>query len=331
MPSVLLLISAYNEEKIIREKIDNSLCIEYENLQIVIASDGSTDNTEKICREFEPEIRLIHFDKNEGKNATLNKILSNISSDIVVFTDANTMYKKNTIKKLVGGFSDPKVGCIGGHLMLTQTKDSNTSQGEGLYWCYENMLKQMESDLGELLSTNGGIFAARKKIIEKLEEDVPNDFQIPMNIGAKGYKVIYNSDAIAIEKTSTNFIEEMKRKIRIVNRTFTGFLKFKDSIKGLRLFELISHKLIRWFIGIFALLLLLISIALVNQPLYFWILIAQIIFYFLAFVGFIFHSESNIIYIPFYITIIFIASTIGVLKALTGEKYKKWSPPNTSR
>lgn len=330
-PTVTLLISAFNEQEIIREKILNSLDINYDKLEIIVLSDGSTDDTVCICQEFEPEIKLIHFEKNEGKNITLNKALKLIKSEIIVFSDANTFYQKDTIQKMIENFSDVDIGCIGGRLLLTQTDGSNTSKGEGLYWRYEDMLKKLESSLGTLLSVNGGVFAARKNLIHDLEPDVPNDFQIPMNIGAKGYNIVYIDDAIAYEKTTTHFSEEVKRKMRIVNRTFTGYLKLKNEIRGIRLFEMVSHKLIRWFIGIFAFLILFISLLLINNTFYLIILILQIIFYLLALLGYLFHSNFSLIYTPFYISIILISSTIGIIKVFLGKNYTKWLPSSSSR
>lgn len=330
-PEVALVISAYNEENIIREKIINSLNIAYENLKIVIASDGSTDNTAKICNEFEEQISLYNYSVNEGKNATLNKVLNNIDSEIVVFSDANTFYKKDAIKKMVNNYQNKEVGCVIGQLKLTQTNSTNTSKGEGLYWKYEHFLKKLESKIGEVLVGNGGIFSARRKLLQNLIDDIPNDFQIPMDIGYQGYKIIYEPKAIGLEKTSAHYLEEMKRKIRIVNRNFNGFVKYFKKIRGIRLFEMISHKVIRWFIGFLAILIFILNIFLIQQPIYLTIFFVQIIFYGLAILAFVLPKKHKIFYIPYYITLIFISSSIGILEFALGKNYSKWTPPETSR
>ncbi|MCF7741303.1 MAG: glycosyltransferase family 2 protein [Candidatus Marinimicrobia bacterium] len=330
-PEVALVISAYNEENIIREKIINSLNITYENLKIVIASDGSTDNTAKICNEFEEQISLYNYSVNEGKNATLNKVLNNIDSEIVVFSDANTFYKKDAIKKMVNNYQNKEVGCVIGQLKLTQTNSTNTSKGEGLYWKYEHFLKKLESKIGEVLVGNGGIFSARRKLLQNLIDDIPNDFQIPMDIGYQGYKIIYEPKAIGLEKTSAHYLEEMKRKIRIVNRNFNGFVKYFKKIRGIRIFEMISHKVIRWFIGFLAILIFILNIFLIQQPIYLTIFLVQIIFYGLAILAFVLPKKYKIFYIPYYITLIFVSSSIGILEFALGKNYSKWTPPETSR
>jgi len=330
-PDVALIISAYNEENIIREKIINSLNIDYENLEIVIASDGSTDKTVKICQEFGEKVNLYHYPKNEGKNATLNKVLKDINSEIVVFSDANTFYKKDSITRLVNNFRDKEIGCTIGQLKLTQISSTNTSKGEGLYWQYEHFLKKLESKIGEVLVGNGGIFSARKKLLKNLIKDIPNDFQIPMDIGYQGYKIIYEPKAIGLEKTSAHYLEEMKRKIRIVNRNFNGFIKYFNKIRGIRLFEMISHKVIRWFIGFLAIFLLFINIFLLHQTFYLFIFIMQILFYGSAALAIVLPKKYKIFYIPYYITLIFISSSIGILEFVLGKNYSKWTPPETSR
>ena len=144
IPKVTLLISAFNESKVIERKIKNSLSLSYPDLEILVISDGSSDGTDAICAQYVPRIRLIHSDSNQGKNYAINQALPQIDSEIIVFSDANAFYKKDAIEHLVKHYILPKVGCVVGNLVLSQTEMSDVSRGEGLYWKYEHFLKILE-------------------------------------------------------------------------------------------------------------------------------------------------------------------------------------------
>jgi len=330
-PSVTLIISAYNEEKVIEKKIQNCLKIKYPKLQIVIVSDGSTDRTKSICKRYSDYIRLFHYEENQGKNTSLNKTLVHIESDIVIFSDANCFYNEDAVEKLVQNFSDNRIGCVVGQLKLIQTDRSNIAKGEGLYWRYEHMLKILESKIGQLSIANGSIFAIRKNLLMKLEPDIANDFQIPMRIGSKGLLVIYEPSAIACEKTALNVNEEFNRKIRIVNRGLVGFLKMRKEIRGIRFFEFIFHKLVRWFTSLLSLIILVTSLGLCYKPFFLFILLGQIIFYFFAFIGFIFQRPEKLFYVPYYFCMVHWSALIGVVKVLLGQTFSKWQSPDSSR
>lgn len=330
-PKVSLIISIFNEEKVIREKIINSLKLDYPDLDIVVISDGSTDNSVEICKKFSNRIRLFYSDDNRGKNESINSVMPFIDSEIVVFTDANTFYDKKAVKNLVRNFSDPSVGCVVGQLKLYQTESSNIGGGEGIYWKYEHTLKKLESGIGSLLVANGGIFGVRRELVEKLESDIANDFQIPMSVASKGYKVVYEPEAVAYEKTSINVKEEFNRKVRIVNRGLIGFQKLRSEIRGIRLFEFIFHKFLRWAAGALAIIFFIISVLLAEETFYLVVLILQIVFYLLALIGFLTKARMKLLYLPFYICLINISSITAIINALRGKTYSKWISPETSR
>lgn len=330
-PKVSFIIPVFNEEKVIREKITNSLKLDYPDLDIVVISDGSTDNSVKICKEFSDKIRLFYSNDNKGKNESINSVMPFIDSEIVVFTDANTFYDKKAIKNLVRNFSDHSTGCVVGQLKLYQTENSNIGGGEGIYWKYEHMLKKLESRIGCLLVANGGIFGVRKELIEKLEPDIANDFQIPISVASKGYKVVYEPEAIAYEKTSTDPKEEFSRKVRIVNRGLIGLKKLRSKIRGIRLFEFIFHKFLRWMVGPLSIILFIITMLLIDKAFYLVAFIFQIVFYLLALIGFLTKSNVKLLYFPFYICLVNISSIKAIIDALRGKTYSKWISPETSR
>lgn len=217
-PYVSLLIAAYNEEKIVDEKMSNCFELGYpkDKLKIVWITDGSTDSTnEKLSRYSNTEV--LFEPKRGGKTAALNRAMNFINTDIVIFTDANTILNKDSITEIVNAFSDPKVGCVAGEKRIALTSATNTSSlGEGAYWKYESVLKEMDSRLNTTAGAAGELFAVRKDLYEYVEEDtLLDDFIISMRIAKKGYKIRYCKNAYAVEGGSLNMREEKKRKVRI--------------------------------------------------------------------------------------------------------------------
>jgi len=334
-PLVALIISVYNEEKVIEEKIKNALFLNYprEKLEIVIVSDGSEDRTNEIIKNYSSKfnnIKLYVVKPHLGKNIALNKVLPLISSEIVVFSDANSMYEKDSIKRLVRYFADDKIGCVVGELRYINKDKFNFGKGESLYWKYESAIKMLESRLGSVLVANGSIFAIRRGLYSPLEPDVANDFQLPMEIGNKGYRIIYEPKAVAYEKPAANSREEFERKLRIINRGWTAFLKLYRKINGLRLFQFISHKLLRWLMGIFLILIFLSNIFLIDYPFYGVIFFLQLIFYGMALMG-TFFPRYKVFHLPFYFCLINFTSLVALFNFLRGKRYITWKSASTTR
>jgi cellulose synthase/poly-beta-1,6-N-acetylglucosamine synthase-like glycosyltransferase len=330
-PRVCLIVSAYNEEKVIGEKIENSLRLDYPALEVVVVSDGSTDKTVGVCQKFLPKIKLFHFTENSGKNEALNNALAQIDADIIVFSDANAFYDSNAIERLVCHYTDSRVGCVVGNLQLRQTDISDVGKGEGLYWRYEHRLKILESRFGSLLIGNGSIFSARRELIEKIDTDVANDFQVPLRIAAGGYRVLYEPTAIAYEKTASDRKEEFNRKVRIVNRGIRGAWRMRKYLRGFRLFEFIFHKFLRWLSGIALTVIFVISAILSGNPFFFGMFLLQTVFYMLAMIGHMTGSKKKVFYVPFYFALVNLAATKALIKFFLREKYTSWESPQTAR
>jgi len=323
-PSVTMMISAFNEENVIDEKIENSIQLEYTNLEIAIVSDGSNDKTIEICKKYSNKIRIFDFAENQGKNAALNQALKEIESDLIVFSDANSIYNKDAVLQLVKHFQNEKIGCVNGRLQLI-TDENQIGNGENIYWNYENILKSLESRFGQLISANGAIFCARRSLLNPMYNDIPNDFFIPIDILTQGCKVIYEPNAIAYEKTAATAENEYKRKVRIINRSFQLFLRYKNKMKGFLKFEFYSHKLIRWMIGVFALILLIISALLCGKTLYLVLLLCQVLLYTTGLLSYILKPKSKIFTLPYYISLIILSSFKAFWDVITGKTYSKWS------
>lgn len=313
-PYVSLLIAAYNEEKIVDEKMSNCFELGYpkDKLKIVWITDGSTDSTnEKLSRYSNTEV--LFEPKRGGKTAALNRAMNFINTDIVIFTDANTILNKDSITEIVNAFSDPKVGCVAGEKRIALTSATNTSSlGEGAYWKYESVLKEMDSRLNTTAGAAGELFAVRKDLYEYVEEDtLLDDFIISMRIAKKGYKIRYCKNAYAVEGGSLNMREEKKRKVRIAAGGIQSVIRLSSLLNVFKYpllsFQYISHRVLRWTITPVLLISLFpFNIILVlneEQIIYKILLSLQILFYLAAHTGKIFERRNiklSVFLIPYY-------------------------------
>lgn len=313
-PYVSLLIAAYNEEKIVDEKMSNCFELGYpkDKLKIVWITDGSTDSTnEKLSRYSNTEV--LFEPKRGGKTAALNRAMNFINTDIVIFTDANTILNKDSITEIVNAFSDPKVGCVAGEKRIALTGATNTSSlGEGAYWKYESVLKEMDSRLNTTAGAAGELFAVRKDLYEYVEEDtLLDDFIISMRIAKKGYKIRYCKNAYAVEGGSLNMREEKKRKVRIAAGGIQSVIRLSSLLNVFKYpllsFQYISHRVLRWTITPVLLISLFpFNIILVlneEQIIYKILLSLQILFYLAAYTGKIFERRNiklSVFLIPYY-------------------------------
>ena len=336
-PRVVLIISVHNEERIIREKIENSLKLEYpkDKLRIVVASDGSIDATNDIVREYENRnVILKAFERREGKSATLNKAVVGLEGDILVFSDANAFYCEDTLRKLVRNLADEEVGCVVGHLVY-RSNHSYVGKGESLYWRYESFLNSLESRLKSVLVGTGTIFAMRRELFRPLIKDVANDFQLPAEVASRGLGVVYEKEAIAYEKSTFFFKEEFARKRRIIVRGLTGFRALRGNFGGpFRIFQFISRKLIRWCVGPLLPVLYVVNLLLIGHPIYLTLFILQNIFYFFAAIGAVLRRggvQSRVLFIPFYFVMVNAASLAAIVAYLRGDRLASWEKAETTR
>lgn len=257
-PRVALVISAYNEEAVIRAKLENSLLIDYpaERLDIWVSSDGSSDQTCAIVRELasaNQRVRLIAHAVNRGKTAALLETVRALpdSVDVVVFSDANGMYRADAIRRLVSHFADPKVGCVAGELVY------RTRSGEGTYRSYENRIKRAQSQLGVPVAAEGSIFAIRRALMPDLPSDSLEDMVIPLRIACAGYRVVYEPNAVSEEVFALSLRAQWRRRRRIINRALRALSSIPEARNPFRggwtAFHFCSHRLMRWFAPFFIL------------------------------------------------------------------------------
>jgi cellulose synthase/poly-beta-1,6-N-acetylglucosamine synthase-like glycosyltransferase len=332
LPRVSLIISAYNEEDVIREKIVNSLNLEYprDRLEIIVASDGSTDRTTAIAGEFtDSRVRVFDLPR-RGKNGTLNEVMPQTRGDIILFTDANGKFQKDALTMLVRHFADRKVGCVCGELIYLSADDNVVAKGYNLYWRYDQQLKRMESRLACLLGANGSIFAIRKSLYRPLGGAVSNDMVLPIQIAAQGYHVVYEPEAISREAGSKDAPEELGRRSRIVGRGIRGVgYVLPDVLRGRRvllLWELLSRKFLRYCTPIL-LAGLVVSNVFLTTGIYRLALVGQALFYgsallSLALRRFGLHIPG--LSLPHYFVLGNVAAALGWWKVVAGRELTKW-------
>ncbi|WP_445426516.1 glycosyltransferase family 2 protein [Alishewanella sp. HL-SH06] len=335
-PTVTLIISCYNEAAVLREKIKNSLALNYpvDKFYIIVISDGSDDGSDDIVREFIGyQIRLIRQEGRLGKTMGLNLALKALRTDITVFSDANAMYEPQAIRKLVQHFADSKVGYVVGAALYTDGKESAAAANEDLYWQYEMAIKCWESQLHSVVGGDGAIYAIRTELWEPLQQRDINDFVNPLQLVAKGYRGIFEPEARCFEETAGNFNKEAKRKERIVNRSLRGLFRVKQVLNprhsGIFSYMVISHKLLRWLIPLFTALslpgaLILASNGVIVGQL---LVVGMLLLLIPAFIGYLAQNQAKLPWLfsfPFYFVSVNYYALLGIISALQGKTQVTW-------
>lgn len=338
LPEVTLLVAAYNEEAVVKEKMENSLALDYpaQKLHFLWVTDGSTDQT-NILLEHYGRVKILYQSERQGKTAALNRAMDYVETPIVVYTDANTMVNRNAIREIVSCFQDNKVGCVAGEKrIIVKDKDNAAGGGEGLYWKYESTLKRLDGRLYSAMGAAGELFAIRTELFEKMDTDtLLDDFILSMRIVKRGYKIAYCAEAYAIESGSADMAEEEKRKVRIAAGGLQSIWRLRELLNifkyGIVSFQYVSHRVLRWSVtpvALFALFPLNVWLAINSASSsscgYGVLLIAQLLFYLAAYWGYALSKrqiKNKFLYVPYY----FVFMNINVLKGVFYLKKKKGS------
>ena len=340
IPKVTIFIPCFNEEAVLSDKIENACNLHYplDLIEIAIASDGSTDRTNEILEDEGKRlpIKVFYNERNEGKNHLINNYVPLTNGQIIVFTDANSIFLKNSIKNIVRHFTDKSVGCVGGQLKYLTGK-SAVAKGEGLYFKYENFIRRLEGKRGKMIGANGAIYAIRRELFEEVPEHVPNDFFHPLTVLKKGYKSVFEENAIAYEKATENRAEEFKRRSRIVARSISALVEVNrrfGSSTGKVWFNILSHKILRWLTFPLLVCLWILNLSLIESPLYFIFFLIQNTFFILGAFGYLLEKigmKIKIFYIPYYFLLINLACFIGLIQWLKGRRIVSWKTASTTR
>lgn len=263
-PSVSIIITAFNESENIAKKIANTLCLDYpeDKLEIIVASDGSTDDTDSIVEGYE-QVRLVRVEGRVGKTQTQNVAVSMAKGDILVFSDAASMYEQDAVKKLVRNFNDNTVGGVGGRCKyVSPTESGSTFWATYIYWEYEIFLKKCQTKIGTLTGTSGLIYAIRKELYTPLPSEIISDMVEPLMIVKQNRRFVYESEAVANEYTTTTISQEFKMRVRVISRGMSGMLYVRELLNPFKYpwvsFQLTSHKILRW-LSPFLIILMVIS------------------------------------------------------------------------
>ena len=338
LPTVTILIAAYNEEDIIVEKITNTLQLNYpkNKIQTMFITDGSTDQTAEKIKAFH-EVTLLHQDVRAGKMAAIKRAIPLIHGDVTVFTDANTFLNKDAIIELVKHYQNPKVGAVAGEkrILIEQTADAS-SAGEGFYWKYESLLKKWDYDLYSNVGAAGELFSIRTALYQPVESDtIIDDHMIAMRIAEKGYIIAYEPDAYAMETASADVKEELKRKIRIAAGGIQSILRLKIAANPFYYpvftFQYISHRVLRWTITPFLLIVIFILNAIIahqTQLLFYQLIfILQVVFYLLSIIGMYFERKNiriKALFVPYYFCVMNYAVIAGMIRYFKKEQSAAW-------
>jgi len=339
VPFITIIISAFNEEKVIAKKIESTLSLEYpENkIEILIVSDHSTDMTDEIVRGYsEKNIILLTAPQRRGKTAGLNNAVLKSKGEIIVFSDADSMYNKDVLLRMTSLLNDPVVGLVTGSTEYISEGEGEIVKTSGIYTKLERFIKQRESHIGSCVGADGAIFAVKKALYKPLNDDDINDLVIPLNVVKLGYRVIFGDKIFCSEAASLDITNEFRRQIRITNRTLWALFRnisLMNIVKyPLFAFELISHKLIRFSIPFLLLALIALNCYLFNYGLeYQVIFVGQVLFYLMAIIGFIMEKrgvKNNTLNFVYHFIIIQTSVFLGWCSFFAGKKQVTWNPRN---
>lgn len=331
-PMVSMIIAAHKEEKVILDRLNNAVLMDYpaDRFEIIIGCDGQEDLTGALVGSFgDSRVRLIQFPRQRGKSSVLNDCVMQAKGEVVVFSDANTMMAPDAVRKLVKPFRDPKVGGVCGELVLT---DPTTGQNvDGIYWRFENFIKRSEGRLGALLGVNGAIYAIRKDLYEPIPTNtIVDDFLIGMSVHRRGYRLIYEPRAVAHEETALSIRSEFDRRSRIGAGAFqslTWLWPMLNPLRGRVAIAFMSHKLLRWFCPGFLFLAVLTNVRLMAEPFYLRILLLHELFYLSAMIGLVFtlgRPWNRMMRLPGMFVGMNAALAVGFWRWLTGKQGGTW-------
>jgi len=333
-PYVSMLIPAFNEEPVIRQKIENCLALDYpaDKLEIVVASDGSTDLTNEMAQAYgENEIQFRHFERRRGKTHVINAIVPELRGEIVVISDASAILELDALKQIVRRLQPLGVGAASGIYRFEQVGSGLREKGEFLYWKYETFLKMLEDATGSVIGAHGALLAFKKRLFEPLPADAINDdFLIPMRILEKGYRVAYVAEAQAVEETYGDSFADYHRRSRIFVGNLQQIVLLKgmlNPLKGLDAWKYVSHKVLRTFSPLLVLGIFVTSLFLRDglYGLFFW---TEMTGLFLLLAGMTLQrlfGATRWMSVPFYVIFSLFAGMVGYFRFLLRRQQVTWN------
>jgi len=338
LPTCTLIVAAYNEEDFIVEKIKNTLALNYPagKLEIVFITDGSTDKTAELVAAY-PQIKLMHKEGRSGKIAAVHRAMDAVTTEVVVFTDANTFLNADALIKICRHYLDPIIGAVAGEKRVHADETADATAGEGFYWKYESKLKAWDAELHTVVGAAGELFSIRTPLYRPVPVNtILDDFMISLLVAEEGYRVIYEPEAYATENGSESVGEELKRKIRIAAGGIQSIVWLKSLLNPFKqpvlTFQYVSHRVLRWTVVPFLMILsVILNMVIVtsgyNSLLYELLLLGQVMFYSASLLGWILESRQikvKILFIPYYFCMMNYAVIRGIFRYSAGKQSAVW-------
>lgn len=334
--TVSVIITAYNEERDLAAKLENTLALDYppELFEIIVASDCSSDRTDDIVNEFAPRgVRLHRQPQRLGKTAAQNAAVAQARGDVILFSDATSLYQPDAVQALLPNFADPTVGCVAGRLIYVDPADSRIGRGARSYWSYETFLKKHESRACSLIGASGCLYAVRRTAYVPLYHEACSDFIIATKMVEQGLRAIYEPNAVCTELTNRRSDNELKMRVRIIAQTFNDLWRHAAMLNpfrsGFYAIQLFSHKVMRYLVPFFLMAIFVASLTLAGSVFFRILFAAQLAAYACAALAWVLDLvgiRSRLLAFPQYFVLANIASLIALYKFLRGERYAHWEP-----
>jgi cellulose synthase/poly-beta-1,6-N-acetylglucosamine synthase-like glycosyltransferase len=341
LPRVTHVVAAFNEEMIMRRKIESLLELDYPRdlIEILVVSDASDDRTDSIVRSFDdPSVTLVSLPERSGKTVAQNVAIDKVGSEIVVFSDANSMLGSTSLKELIEPLSDPKVGCVAGALdyVSINSRKGFTGAGESIYTRYERLVRRLESKFGRLVGADGGLYALRRSLYENLAGNIISDLTEPLRIADKGFRTVFAPNATYSEEIPSKGSRELfMRRVRIFSRAVFALWSNRSLLNPFHNFpmtwQIVSHKLFRWLLFLPLLLLLISNIFLLGEsPVFTVVFVLQCIYYVFAAIGLGLEGKEfplrRLFTLPASFFVVNLACAVAFYKFIKGDRYVYWKP-----
>ncbi|HET7114085.1 MAG TPA: glycosyltransferase family 2 protein [Pyrinomonadaceae bacterium] len=336
-PTVTVVIAAYNEERDLAAKLENTLALDYpaSHLEIIVTSDCSSDRTDEIARSYASRgVRLHRQEERHGKTAAQNAAVTKARGEIIVFSDATTHYRPDVLRLMIPAFADKSVGCVTGRVIYQDEKDSSVGAGTQSYWNYEFFLKKHESAVCSLIGVCGCMYAVRASAYIPLYNEACSDFIIATTMVEQGLRAVYVPEAVCTEEPNRQAKKELAARVRIISQTFADLWRNRSVLNpfrsGFYAVQLWSHKLMRYLVPVFLIAIFFASAFLATRnAFYATVFVVQIAFYLAALASWGLERLGvtfSLLALPQYFVITNLASLIAFVKFLTGERYTRWEP-----
>ncbi len=339
-PKVSVIISAYNEEKVIEKKLNNIIKTDYPDFEVIIANDASNDRTVELSENFiksHPnfDIRVNTVRNHLGKTNAQDEAVEVAKGEILVFSDANSIFKEDAISELVSYFTSDDIEYVCGSLIYKEDETASVV-AENTYWNMELTMRKIESNIKTIAAGNGAIYACRKKDYRNYDLVSSHDYEMPLHAGLNGKRALYNEDALAFEKAGSTTSDEFKRKVRMQRRILTNI---RTNLRRLNIFKYgwfsffhFNHKTLRFLQAFFHIVLFISNIFLIRQGfIYKLILLGQVAFLILAILGQVSKAKNKIVYFPRYYSMMMLAQILGAKNELTGKSKATWEKAESTR